>query len=172
MFVGDEAFPLKLYLMRPYPRKDLNPQCKIFNYRLSRARRTVENAFGLLVSRFRIFEKPIATSVPTAIKIVKAACALHNWLQARSDSMYFSSSIIDTEDVENCTFIPGSWRVESVSRGLIRWNPYPPRCPDRNARQMRKHYCEYFNGSGAVPWQNEMTEHCNLHLNKSNTCWM
>lgn len=160
VFVGDEAFPLKHYLMRPYPRKNLNPQSKIFNYRLSRARRTVENAFGLLVSRFRIFEKPIATTVPTAIKIVKTACALHNWLQATSVS--FSSANIDTEDVENCTFVPGSWRVDSESRGLIKLNKYPPKLPDQNARDMRQYYCNYFNGMGAVPWQNKMTEHLNV----------
>lgn len=80
VFVGDEAFPLKSYLMKPYPRRELNTDCKIFNDRLSRAKRTVENALGILVSRFRISEKPIVTSVPTAVKIVKAACALHNWL--------------------------------------------------------------------------------------------
>lgn len=90
VFVGDESFPLKSYLMRPYPGRELNTHCKIFNYRMSRARRTVENAFGILVSQFRVFEKPIATSVPTAVKIVKTACALHNWLQTRCDSKYFS----------------------------------------------------------------------------------
>ncbi|XP_026818483.1 uncharacterized protein LOC113557263 isoform X2 [Rhopalosiphum maidis] len=105
VFVGDEAFPLKSYLMRPYPRRELNANCKIFNYRLSRARRTVENAFGILVSRFRVFEKPIATSVPTAVKIVKTACALHNWLQTRCDSNYFSLGLIDKEDLEHYTFL-------------------------------------------------------------------
>ena len=80
VFIGDEAFSLKSYLMKLYPRRELNKNCKIYNYRLSRARRTVENAFGLLVSRFRVFEKPIATCVETTVKIVKAACVLHNWL--------------------------------------------------------------------------------------------
>ena len=39
-FVGDETFPLKTWLMRPYPGK-IDKEQMIFNYRLSRARRTI-----------------------------------------------------------------------------------------------------------------------------------
>lgn len=154
VFVGYQAFPLKSYLMRPYPRRELNTDCKIFNYSLSRARRTVENAFGILVSRFRVFEKPIATSVPTAVKIVKTTCALHSWLQTRCDSNNFSLGLIDKEDLEHYTFTSGSWREESKSNGLIQLQPLPPRFPDRSARELRNYYCNYFNGIGAVLWQN------------------
>jgi hypothetical protein len=55
VFVGDKAFPLKTYLMRPYPRsqsKGVNEKSN-FNYRLSRARRVVENAFGILSQKFK-----------------------------------------------------------------------------------------------------------------------
>jgi len=46
-FVGDEAFPLKQWMLRPDPGRGLQSfSRKVYNYRLSRARRTIENAFG------------------------------------------------------------------------------------------------------------------------------
>lgn len=59
--VADAAFPLKSYLLKPYSKAKLvnNDANKIFNYRLSRARRTVENAFGILRARFRVFQGPL-----------------------------------------------------------------------------------------------------------------
>lgn len=45
--VGDEAFALQRNLMRPIPRENLDLEEKTYNYRISRARRTIENAFGI-----------------------------------------------------------------------------------------------------------------------------
>jgi len=81
VMVADEAFPLTMYMMRPYPRaRNLNIRKKIFNYRLSRARRVIESAFGILVARWRIFRKPIIATIRTAIRIVKATTVLHNFI--------------------------------------------------------------------------------------------
>lgn len=70
VIVGDDAFPLKTYLMKPYPGRNMTEELRIFNYRLSRARRVSENAFGILVSKFRIFEKPIAARPETVKKVI------------------------------------------------------------------------------------------------------
>ena len=46
-FIGDKAFPLRPYLLRPYSDRALDCDAKkLFNYRLSRARRVAENSFG------------------------------------------------------------------------------------------------------------------------------
>jgi len=52
--LGDEAFPLKTYLMKPLARKDLSCEEHVFNYRLSRARGRVECAFGVPTAKWRL----------------------------------------------------------------------------------------------------------------------
>jgi len=55
VLVGDQGYPLREYLRRPYPTDNgrVSRQKEIFNYRLSRARRTVECAFGIQVAKWR-----------------------------------------------------------------------------------------------------------------------
>ncbi|XP_063365980.1 uncharacterized protein LOC134654469 [Cydia amplana] len=76
VLVGDEAYPLKTYLMRPYPSTNLNTEKRIFNKRLSRARVTIENAFGILSNKWR-------TNTKHAKLIIKVACLLHNIVRSR-----------------------------------------------------------------------------------------
>ena len=52
VIIGDEAFPMKPFLKKPYPAKVLTDYERIHNYRLSGARRVSENAFGILVHAF------------------------------------------------------------------------------------------------------------------------
>lgn len=83
VLVGDEAYPLKTYLMRPYPSGNLNREKKIFNRRLSRARVTIECAFGILSNKWRIFMKSIETNTKHAKLIIKTACVLHNIIREK-----------------------------------------------------------------------------------------
>ncbi|XP_022169051.1 protein ALP1-like [Myzus persicae] len=58
-FVSDEAFPLSTYLMSPYPRRNLNTTQRIFNYRLSRGRKTIECTFGMMTEKFQVLSTAI-----------------------------------------------------------------------------------------------------------------
>lgn len=153
--VGDDAFSLKTYLMKPYSKVTLSENQKIFNYRLSRARRIVENAFGILLSRFRIFEKPMACLPETVDKIIKASCALHNYLRSTSQNTYTPNGSLDEEDRESGQIRPGSWRNESnIPLPSIR--TLGSNHSSRRARELRDRLCQYFVGEGAVPWQQRM----------------
>lgn len=48
-------------------------------FRLSRARRTIENCFGIMASKWRILLKSIETSPAVADTIVQAICVLYNF---------------------------------------------------------------------------------------------
>ncbi|XP_057294673.1 uncharacterized protein LOC130623210 [Hydractinia symbiolongicarpus] len=115
-FVGDEAFPLKINLVKPYPRNLLNDGRRIFNYRLSRARRVIENTFGICASRFRIFRRSIIGTVKHVTEITKAAVALHNFLMD-DRKMYCPSGFGDC--VTNGMLKEGSWRDEENFQGAL-----------------------------------------------------
>jgi len=51
VLVGDEIFPLKIWLMKPSPGKSQTEIQAIYNYRLSRCRRIVENSLGIMVAQ-------------------------------------------------------------------------------------------------------------------------
>lgn len=91
VMVGDEAFALSSNVLRPYSGKMLSPKKRIFNYRLTLARRYVECTFGILSNKWRIFHRPIDISVDFADSIVKACCVLHNFVRAR-DGMRFEDT--------------------------------------------------------------------------------
>ena len=88
MLVGDEAFPLKTFLMKPYPSKVLTDYERIYNYRFSCARRVSENAFGRLVNCFRVLDKYIHLCLTKYTSITNACIVLHNSLLSKNDVAY------------------------------------------------------------------------------------
>lgn len=78
VFLGDEAYPLLPNLMRPFPKASLNQETQYYNDRLSRARKTVECAFGIITMKWRLLWKPIEVHPKHADDIVKCICLLHN----------------------------------------------------------------------------------------------
>jgi hypothetical protein len=76
VIVGDEAFPLKTYLLCPYSKHHQGGESKkIYHYRLSQAQRVVENAFGILASRWTAFWRPVDVQPETAASIT---CSVKN----------------------------------------------------------------------------------------------
>jgi len=83
IIVGDEAFPLKKYLLKPYPGSQIqgDRSKRIFNYRLSRARRVSENVFGILSQKFQLYNRRLKLKPENADKIILTTCILHNYLR-------------------------------------------------------------------------------------------
>ncbi|XP_043220538.1 protein ALP1-like [Amphibalanus amphitrite] len=173
VLVGDEAFPLKTCLMRPYPGRnmaDANRHTRqVFNYRLSRGRRVVENAFGILVVKWRIFRQPIIADVGTVDVIVKAATVLHNFLRRRdgvsNELHYINPGDVDVEDGGHLR--RGAWRAQHEAAGAFgHAGQFGTNNASRDAMELRDQFASYFvSAEGAVPWQDrvvrrgELSEH-------------
>ncbi|XP_036340413.1 uncharacterized protein LOC118749742 [Rhagoletis pomonella] len=104
-FVGDNAFPPKHNLMRPYPGRNLSAIKDNFNKKLSRARVHIENSFGILASRCRVLHTNIHAAPNNLDKIVLATIVLHNYLMLDRESGYLNDEL-----VENGVQVPGTWR--------------------------------------------------------------
>ncbi|XP_030762216.1 uncharacterized protein LOC115887035 [Sitophilus oryzae] len=95
VILADAAFPLGEHIMKPYPFRNLTNEQKIYNYRLSRGRRVVENAFGILANRFRISLTTINLSAQKVQIITLAARVLHSSLSAENLYMVNDDGEID-----------------------------------------------------------------------------
>jgi hypothetical protein len=141
VIVGDEAFSLKIHLLRPYltvlARKDKSKQ--IYNYRVSRACRFVGSAFGTLTQQFRSYYGRIQLSPENADKVVLAACVLHNYLR-------------NCVCVQNCVFentdVPPQFAYVTTFRRS-------DGSASEEAVSMREKYRQFFENVGLVRWQLE-----------------
>ena len=71
--------------MRPLPKEVFDDAERIFGYRLSRTRRTIENFFGICSSRFRVLRKLIIRDAMNLLSITKAVVSLRNCLINETD---------------------------------------------------------------------------------------
>jgi len=132
-FVGDEAFALHKHLLRPFGGSQLPEKKRIFNYRLSRARRYVECTFGILSNKWRIFHRPINLEPDFAVIIVKACVILHNFVRDRDG--------YQVEDTEVIIGLDDKQREQETRGGLA-------------ANNVRNVLCDYFtSNAGALKWK-------------------
>lgn len=137
--VGDAAFPLKTYLMRPFPGQHLQRWQKVFNYRLSRARMVVECAFGILASRWRVLYSRMSMKPENADTVVMAVCILHNYLLNPTENQRW---LEEAEERGEC--LPEA-RNMGGNRGC------------RDAYRVREKLSTFFiSPEGSVPWQDQM----------------
>ncbi|KAM4045321.1 uncharacterized protein ACNLHF_009133 [Anomaloglossus baeobatrachus] len=154
VFIGDEAFPLLPNLIKPFPQKTLTNERHIYNYRLSRARRVVENAFGIMANRFRVFHTSINLKLESIDSVVLACCVLHNFLRQRDTVAYSPPGFGDSVNTANGAVEPGEWRQDTAAIADLQTFAHGRNTHD--AKTCREKYCEYFTGPGAVTWQQQI----------------
>lgn len=151
VIVADDAFPLRTDMLKPFRQSQLTTvERKIYNYRLSRARRIVENCFGIMASRFRIFQTHINLEPDNITSVVMAACALHNFLMAMSLSYYSPPECFDIENTENGTVHAG---MQTDDSNLVRLDNRLQAISTTTAKNVRDDFVRYFANEGQVPWQ-------------------
>jgi hypothetical protein len=91
--------------MKPFPGQFLPETRRIFNYRLSRARMVVENTFGILAARWRIYHSVIIADEKLINQIVEVTVILHNFLRERNDTNGITEDSVSNQSVQL-----GSWR--------------------------------------------------------------
>ena len=122
VLIGDEGFALKPYLMRPFPYRQSRADFRKekYNTRLCKARRVVENAFGILAQKWRIFYRPIETNTDTTTLIVKTTCVLHNFLRTKKCDDQYIEFLDEPEPLQALTNIENDPRRSTNLAFLIR----------------------------------------------------
>lgn len=85
VMLGDGAYPLLSWLMKPYAEPCATPQQKNFNRQVSRARMTVERAFERLKGRWRCLLKRYDGSVGNINITITACCVLRNFCEVNKE---------------------------------------------------------------------------------------
>lgn len=76
IMVADDAFAMTSYILKPYGFRNQPAPNRIFNYRLSKARRIIENVFGIMSSKFKVLRKPMHLASHKVKVVTLAICAI------------------------------------------------------------------------------------------------
>ncbi|XP_022180255.1 protein ALP1-like [Myzus persicae] len=132
--IGDEGFGLCQFLLRPFGGKYLSVGKKVFNYRLTRARRYIECSFGILSNKWRILHRALNVEESLAENIIKTCCLLHNFVRDR-DGITFEDTIAISGLIEDTT-------VDNSQ-------------PGNAIKCVRTELIDFFMKEGQVSWQME-----------------
>ncbi|XP_068723526.1 uncharacterized protein [Montipora capricornis] len=115
IFVADDAFALRANLMKLYPQKGLDAEKRVYSYRHSQARRMVENLFGIVANRWRVFRGIIQLAPSSIESLFIAAIILYNFLRKTSSC---PSGLLDTE-LSNGERAERLWRQEFPGNSFL-----------------------------------------------------
>ena len=146
------AFGIGNRLMNPFSIRNMEYHERIFNYRLSRARRVVENAFGILANKFRVLLRTMAQTPVTCRKIITSCVILHNLFRIRYPAAH--NNLMDLED-QNLNVTQGAWRHDKVLLDVF--HERARNTGTQEGRHIRRYLGHYFTSSaGSVPWQDKI----------------
>ena len=99
LIVGDEAYPLKTCLIKPFARKTMSYEERVLNCGLSRASRCVECAFGIQTAKWRLLNKATGTNVNKGERIVRCICLLRNIIIDTEGTTHDPSVLHETSQI-------------------------------------------------------------------------
>ena len=105
---------------------------------------------GILTQRWRLLSRPIIASQSKATILVKAMCALHNYLSYRKDDTYIPVGYADHIGPDGL-ITDGFWR--QAARDPLDGLDVTSRSMTTAAIQLREQLTVYFAGNGSVDWQ-------------------
>lgn len=89
VILGDTAFSLQPYSLKLFSHDtEINNITfhRVFNHRLSKSRKTAENAFGIAASIGRDLRKPIMLNLNIDYCVIFAIKSLHNYLRTKKNN--------------------------------------------------------------------------------------
>ena len=124
--IGDSAYSLKTWLMKPFTYNSLTQQQQYYNYRLCKARIVVENAYGRVKARWRRLMKRNNMRIEIIPTVISAACILHNICEIHGETFqecWFqdiqTSNALQQPNVTATTANRTEERAKQVQIGLV-----------------------------------------------------
>ena len=105
----------------------------------------MENAFGILAQRFRLYNRYLQLNVENVDKVFKASCVLHNYLQDNRDI-----------NATNAILNPDRQDYLGANGAILNLQDLPGYRSATEAQWIREKFKLYFNSpAGQLNWQED-----------------